>query len=463
VSASTDGAAGWARDAVFYHVYPLGLCGAPASNDFDARPEPRLRVLLGWLDHLVGLGVTALYLGPLFESTAHGYDTADFYHVDRRLGTDDDLRELVRACHDVGIRVILDGVFNHVGRNFWAFRDVRERGVASPYASWFRGLRFDGRSSFGDPFAYGGWAGNFDLVKLEVEEPAVREHLFGAVASWFDDFGIDGLRLDAADVLDHDFLAELAAFVRARRPDAWLVGEVVHGDYNRWAHPGALDSVTNYECYKGLWSSLVDRNYFEIAYALNRQSGDGGLYRDLALYTFADNHDVNRVATSLQKADHLAPLYCLLFTMPGIPSIYYGSEWGIEGRRTPTDDRPLRPALDLATARSMGRCPELAEVIGRLARIRHATPALRHGDYRQLAVSHEQLAFSRELPDGSREGTVIVVLNAADHAAPFDVAATAGARFADALNGGETFLAADGRLRGEVGLCWARILVAQVS
>ncbi len=446
----------WAEDAFFYHVYPLGLCGAPARNDFAAAPEPRLEQLHDWLGHLQALGVNALYLGPVFESTAHGYDTADYYTVDRRLGTRDTLRDLVAHAHARGIRTILDGVFHHVGRDFWAFRDVLANGERSPYRDWFAGLRFDARSPLGDPFAYEGWAGHYDLVKLNLSNPAVREHLFGAVAMWIDELGIDGLRLDAADVLDLGFQRDLAAFCRTRRPDFFLVGEIVHGDYRRWANPETLDSTTNYECFKGLYSSLVDRNYFEIAYALNRQFGPAGVYRGLPLYNFVDNHDQDRIAGRLARREHLYPLYALLFTMPGLPSIYYGSEWAIEGKRVPGDDSPVRPALDLSTAPGLGIEPGLAGWIARLARIRAELPALRRGDYRQLLVEHEQLAFER---DGGGQ-RVIVVLNAADRPARVRFPAPAEGAWTDALDG-SSMSSTSGVLEIELAPFGVRILVGR--
>ena len=246
------------------------------------------------------------------------------------------------------MRLILDGVFNHVGRDFWAFRDLQHNRQSSPYRDWFAGLRFDARSPYGDPFSYEPWNGHYDLVRLNLANPAVREHLFEAIRSWVRDFDIDGLRLDVADCLDLDFLGALHAFCTTLKPDFWLMGEVVHGDYRRWVNPRTLDSVTNYEAYKGLYSSLSEQNYFEIAYALNRQFGPGGLYTGLPLYNFADNHDVDRVASKLLDSAHLYPLYLLLFTMPGVPSIYYGSEWGLKGQRTPHSDSALRPCLDLA-------------------------------------------------------------------------------------------------------------------
>ena len=246
-------------------------------------------------------------------------------------------------------------------------------------AHWFHGLNFNLRSPYGDKFGYEGWNGNYDLVKLNLHSPEVKDHLFQAIRQWVHDFDIDGLRLDVADSLDKQFLHELSVFCHGLRPDFWLMGEVVHGDYNAWANPDMLDSVTNYECYKGLYSSLVDKNYFEIAYSLKRQFGPSGLYRDLKLYNFVDNHDVDRVASSLKNAKHLYPLYCLLFTMPGIPSVYYGSEWGLQARRTSKDDRALRPCLDLKALLANSPQPELPDAIAHLARVRlwNGRPAIR--------------------------------------------------------------------------------------
>ncbi len=450
----------WTTDSIFYHIYPLGFCGAPERNDFTSAPMPRLEKIYEWIPHLRELNVNALYLGPLFESTAHGYDTADYFHVDRRLGTDETLANLVRELHRNGIKVILDGVFNHVGRDFWAFRDLQQNGESSRFRDWFQGVDFFTRSQFGDVFRYEGWNGNFDLVKLSPHSPEVRDHLFHAIRSWVQDFEIDGLRLDVADCLDPQFMRDLSAFCHSLDPNFWLMGEVVHGDYTKWANPAMLDSVTNYEAYKGLYSSLADKNYFEIAYSLKRQFGKGGMYRDLTLYNFADNHDVDRVASSLTNPRHLYPLYCLLFTMPGTPSIYYGSEWGLEGARTPSDDRALRPALSLDQLREKSPQPELPAVLARLASIRLNTSALRHGDYKEVFVASEQFAFSRN----TGNETVIVLLNAAATDSAFDIpiSLSNGTRLVDLLNPADEFRVENGHLLVEnVHPCWARIL--QVS
>ena len=446
----------WSSRAVFYHIYPLGLTGSPARNDFGAPPVDRLDQLTGWLGHIKSLGCNTLYVGPLFESTAHGYDTADYWHLDRRLGTDGTLRRLVDACHGAGLRVVLDGVFNHVGRDFWAFRDVLANGEGSAYRGWFAGLDFAGRSPYGDPFTYEAWSGCFDLVKLDLSNAGVREHLFGAVSSWIRDFDIDGLRLDAADVIDIGFQRDLAAMCRSLKSDFWLFGEVVAGDYRHWAGIGALDSVTNYEAYKGLWSSLVDRNYFEIAWSLNRQFGPDGLYRGMPLYNFADNHDSDRVASKLGDNRLLYPLYLLLFTMPGVPSIYYGSEWGMRAVRAKDDDSPLRPAIASPDGNGPPAEPALAGVIERFAAVRAGSAALRQGVYRQLSVASEQFAFGRT--EGCEE--VVVMLNSADKAVEMAVPAPRDGEWRDMLNG-DTVTASDGTLRAKVYSDWGKVLRAE--
>lgn len=444
----------WARNAFFYHIYPLGCCGAPKQNDFQSAPVMRLEKLYAWLDSIQELGANALYLGPLFESSEHGYDTADYYHVDRRLGDRATLAAFSRELHRRGMRLVLDGVFNHTGRYFWAFRDILANGSHSPYTAWYQNLDFSRRSPYGDPFSYEGWAGHHSLAKLNLANPEVRQHLFGAVEMWVSEFEIDGLRLDAADQIDPDFLAALATHARGLREDFWLMGEMVFGDYRRLLGGSMLDSVTNYEAYKGLFSSHNDRNYFEIAYTLNRQFGEGGIYRDFDLYSFADNHDVDRVASSLKTPAHLYPLYILMFGMPGIPSIYYGSEWGIPGLRSAHSDEALRPALDPGLTGAYPH-PDLAGAIRRLARLRAHNPALRRGDYQQLHVSAEQFAFLR----GDPEQQVVVAVNAAVDAAELNLRLPVREGWLeDVLNPGERFPIQGGEVHLPIAPVWGRIL-----
>jgi glycosidase len=400
----------WVNNSVFYHIYPLGAFGAPRHNDFVSEPVPRLDSMYDLIAHLERLGVNAVYLGPLFESDAHGYDTADYFSVDRRLGTNDTLAAVIRHCHDKGIRVILDGVFNHVGRNFWAFRDVIEKGEGSPFKCWFDGLDFSQRSPYGDRFSYKSWNGNYDLVKLNLHNDEVVRHLLAAVEMWIGEFAIDGLRLDVADCLSFEFMQRLSVFCKSLRQDFWLMGEVVHGDYRRWANPATLDSVTNYECYKGLYSSHVDKNFFEIAWALNRQFGNSGIYKGLNLYNFVDNHDVSRIISSLTQARHLYTVYLLLLTMPGVPSIYYGSESGIEGKKGSGDDWHLRPQFNWREMAVPSSCADLIDFLARLIALRKTSGALKYGDYQQLYVNNEQFAFMRS----TEHERIVVMVNSGE-------------------------------------------------
>ncbi len=403
----------WYDNAIIYHIYPLGFCGAPKFNE-GGEPVRRLEKVIDWIPHLREMNVDAVYFGPVFESVEHGYDTIDYKMIDRRLGDNAMFKEICQKLHENGIRIILDGVFNHVGRKFWAFTDIQQNGQNSRYCSWFQNLNFGGQSPCGDPFWYEGWNGHYNLVKLNLQNPEVCDHLLNAVGYWMDEFQIDGIRFDAADCIDFNFFKRIRHFCKSRKPDFWLMGEIIHGDYNRWANPEMLDSVTNYECYKGIWSSHNDRNLFEIDYSINRQSGaNGGIYRNTNLYTFVDNHDVKRLASTLSDQRHLQSCYTLLYTMPGIPSVYYGSEYGIQGRHENNSDDGLRPCLDLAAMQHENT--QLYQHIVKLGRIYRAYPALRTGSYRTVIIRNRQILFSKEL-DGQ---TVYVAINLDDQ--PFDM------------------------------------------
>ena len=409
--------------------------------------------MIEWIPHLKTLGVNALYIGPVFEASEHGYDTIDYYKIDRRLGDNHAFRTVCEELHKNDIRIVLDGVFNHVGRDFWAFQDVQRLGRHSQYCGWFQNLNFDGQSPMGDPFWYEGWQGHYNLVKLNLKNQDVVNHLLGAVSSWMDEFAIDGLRLDAADCIDPAFFKQLRTFCKQKKHDFWLMGEVIHGDYTRWANPDMLDSVTNYECYKGIYSSHNDKNYFEIAYSLNRQFGAGGIYKNIYTYNFADNHDVNRLMSTLRNEEHSKNVYTLLFTMPGIPSVYYGSEWGVQGVKQNQSDAPLRPCLQLAQAADADG--SLAEHIGRLAALRQALPALRYGDYEQVLVKNEQFVY-RRTADGQ---AVYIALNLAGTQSTVEFAVNSEDTLTDMLNQNSVFSVQHGHASIPVPPCSARILV----
>ena len=414
----------WFKQAVVYQIYPLGLCGAPAEN--DGHLEHRILRLLDWAEHIRALGADTVLLNPVFDSDRHGYDTRDYFHLDPRLGTDDDLAQVCQTFHQAGLRVLLDGVFNHVGRGFWAFRDVQEKRWDSPYKDWFH-LDFGGNTNYNDGFWYEGWEGHNELVKLNLCNPAVVEHQFQAIRSWVKRFDIDGLRLDVAYCLSPDYLRQLRSFTQNLKPDFVLVGETLHGDYNRWMGPELCHSVTNYECYKGLWSSFNSLNLFEIAHSLNRQFGSEQwtLYKGAHLLSFLDNHDVTRIASQLTDPDHLRPAYALMFGMPGVPAVYYGSEWGIRGEKR-DGDAALRPALEKP------EWNDLTDFIAKLASAKRNSPALCHGGYRNVLLTNRQLIFERACP----EERVLVAINA-DHQ-PFHAHFDAGCGQAVDLISGQT-------------------------
>ena len=310
----------WAYNSIFYQIYPIGFCGAPVHNDGVC--VPRIRKLMDWSEYLQTLGVDSILLNPIFESDNHGYDTRDFKTIDCRLGTNEDFIEVCEDLHKHNVKIVLDGVFNHVGRGFWAFKDVQEKKWDSPYKDWFH-ISFDGNSCYNDGFWYEGWEGHFELVKLNLQNPAVVDYLMECVKYWIDEFDIDGLRLDVAYSLDHNFMRRLRSYTQELKPDFALIGEVLFGDYNIIVNDEMLHSCTNYECYKGLYSSFNSMNMFEIAHSLHRQFGSDQwcIYRGKHLMTFVDNHDVTRLASILTNKKHIPLAYGLLMGMPGIPCL----------------------------------------------------------------------------------------------------------------------------------------------
>ena len=436
----------WYEQAVFYHIYPLGLTGAPAENPYG-EPAHRLNGLLPWIGHIREIGCTGLYLGPLFQSLSHGYDTTDYRTVDSRLGTNGDLKNLVAACHSAGIRVILDGVFNHTGRDFFAFRDLKERRENSPYRDWYCNVDFGSGNEYGDGFSYGNWGGYNQLAKLNLRNPQVRDYLLDTVRLWVKEFDIDGLRLDAADVLDFDFMQRLRETADSLKEDFWLMGEVIHGDYTRWVNERTLHAVTNYHLHKALYSAHNDHNYFEIAHTVKRQM-DMGIGQGGQLYNFVDNHDVERICSKLNNRAHFLPLHVLLYTLPGIPSIYYGSEFGIEGKKQRGSDAFLRPCLDLAELKSAPN--PCLEIVTALGRVYGREPALWHGGYRELHLTTAQYAFAR--------GDLIITVNNADSPAAFDLSGTGVYR--GALSG-QTAAAENGRVHIGLAGCGGEIWIPQ--
>lgn len=421
----------WYDEAVFYHIYPLGLCEAPKKNLYEA-PVHRLNTLLPWIDHIREIGCNAIYIGPLFESVGHGYETTDYKKLDSRLGDNSDLANFVSVCHEKGIRVILDGVFNHTGRDFFAFQDIREKRENSQYKDWYCNVNFGGNNEYNDGFSYENWGGYNLLVKLNQHNPAVRDYICDVIRFWVSAFDIDGIRLDAADVLDFEYMKCLRQTANEVKPDFWLMGEVIHGDYSRWVNEGTLHSVTNYHLHKALYSGHNDHNFFEIAHTVKRLYEMGGNNPNgLKLYNFVDNHDVERIYTKLTNKAHFAPVHVLLYTLPGIPSIYYGSEFGIEGKKEQFSDDSLRPALNLEDYKDALETNPCTNLIAKLGEVRSRIPALSYGDYKELILTNRQYAFSRNFEGKS----IVVTVNNDDSDFVMTVPAGNAAEYVGALSG----------------------------
>ncbi len=446
----------WYDEAVFYHIYPLGLAGAPEKNPYG-EPVHRLRNLFPWIDHVKEIGCNAIYIGPLFESEGHGYETTDYKKLDGRLGDNEDLKEFVRLAHERGIRVIFDGVFNHTGRNFFAMQDIRKNRENSPYRDWYQNVNFWGNNEFNDGFSYDNWGGYNIMAKLNQRNPAVQEYICDVIRFWVREFDVDGIRLDAADVLDFGFMRVLRQTANEVKPEFWLMGEVIHGDYVRWVNEGTLHSVTNYHLHKALYSGHNDHNYFEIAHTVKRLYGMGGNRPDgLKLYNFVDNHDVERIYTKLWNKAHFTPVHVLLYTLPGIPSIYYGSEFGIEGKKTYGTDAPLRPCLQLSEYAGYLEKDPRTKLIAALGKIRQGSKALNYGDYQEVLLTNRQYAFSRNA-DGE---TALIAVNNDDAEAGFRLPAGGFTAYVGMLSG-KKIQAVDGWIQVTIAGCSGEVFLPE--
>jgi len=411
----------WYDDAIFYHLYVFSLAGVPFFNDYEG-PDHKLFEVEKWIPHIKQIGCNSVLLSPILKSRSHGYDVTDYFCIDNRVGSNEDFKALVRIFHENGVRVVLDSVFNHCGRDFFAFRELRDGNTG--YASWFAGVDFNRQSPLGDPFTYDTWSGYYELVKFNLKNEEVRDYLLDAARFWIDAFDIDGMRLDSANVLDFDFMRSLRQATTGKKPDFWLMGEVVAGDYAKWVNPDILHSVTNYIIYKSLFSSFNSNNMFELANCLQQAVPNYGS----SLYNFLDNHDQPRIASNINDPVFLSALYTLLFTLPGIPSIYYGSEWGVKGRKENGSDAPLRPYIDISDhpVDSYGLTGHIIKLSG----IRMGSKALRYGGYRQVYLAYQKpFVFERSYEDER----VFIAVNAGGAVEYIDLSDCAGLR--DLLSG----------------------------
>ncbi|GEL95305.1 alpha-amylase family protein [Cellulomonas composti] len=398
--------------AIWWQVYPLGVSGAVGARPPDRPAAPdALRRLVDWLDYARDLGASGLALGPVFASSTHGYDTVDHLAIDPRLGTRADFDELLAQAHARGLGILLDGVFNHVGREHPLFTEALAGG---PEQRLFR-LHRDGAEVTWDCFE-----GHRDLVTLNHDEPAVADLVADVMTAWLD-AGVDGWRLDAAYAVPPAFWAPVLDRVRARHPHAYVVGEVIHGEYAAFVESGHLDAVTQYELWKAIWSSLLDTNLWELAHALGRHDA---LVESFAPWTFVGNHDVTRLATTLDDA-LIGHALVVLLTVAGTPAVYYGDEQAFRGakeERVGGDDavRPPLPATPAGLDPDGWWCYHLhQELIG----LRRRHPWLHRARTRVLVTENTHLLYESSAA-GER---LLVALNLADEPWPLPAEAAGAA------------------------------------
>jgi cyclomaltodextrinase len=422
----------WPHYAIWWQLHPVSFLGAPPTNVTPLPVEHRLARLEPWLDYLVGLGCNGLALGPIFASESHGYDTLDHYRIDPRLGDDEDFARLVGQCQARGVRLLLDGVFNHVGRDFPHFRDVLAYGRASRYANWFR-LDFDSPGKSGDGFDYDSFEGHRSLVALNHAEPEVVEYVGDVMTHWLGR-GADGWRLDAAYAVPRPFWRAVTDRCRREHPRAWFPGEYIHGDYSSAVTEGGLDSVTQYELWKSIWSSLNDRNFFELAWALRRHNGYCAAMSPL---TFVGNHDVTRISTRLTDERHLAHALAVMFTIGGIPTVYAGDEQAFRGTKyeRADGDAEIRPAFP--PEGPAGLAPFGAPVYRLhqdLIGLRRRHPWLASAQTEMLHLANSALAY--RIADPGSGAALVVLLNVADQPFSFPLDLSQGRQVLG--SGGET-------------------------
>lgn len=376
---------GWSDDTIWWAVYPLGFLGASTRPADGRRPlEHRLPALEGWFDYLLSIGCNGLALGPIFESVSHGYDTLDHFRVDPRLGDEDDLAHLVAACHERGIRVALDGVFNHVSAAHPALLAALSGGPGSPTADMFH---IDWSTN---PPTRLNFEGSDDLVRLNHDSPAVRELVTRVMNHWLE-FGVDAWRLDAAYAVPPSFWAPVLAEVRASHPRAFVWGEVIHGDYARIVADSTMDSLTEYELWKAIWSSLAAENFYELDWTLARHNG---FVEDFVPMTFLGNHDTTRIASRVGDAKAVLAAVVLL-TVGGIPSIYYGDEQGFHGVKydRPWGDDEVRPAMPAGPGELSGLGAGMLRRHQQLISIRRRNPWLVRARTTVTQLANDHLVY----------------------------------------------------------------------
>lgn len=407
----------WVQDAVFYQIFPDRFANGDTRNDpRDLKPwgsPPTqhgfqggdLRGIINRLDYLMDLGVNALYLNPIFLSTStHRYNTLDYYQIDPRLGSMADFRALLDAAHDNDLRVVLDGVFNHSGRGFFAFNDLLENQENSVYRDWYHVKRFPVDAyTAGDADSYLGWWGLKSLPKFNTTNPDVRKYLLRVARYWIEQ-GIDGWRLDVPNEIDDDsFWAEFRETVKSANPEAYLMGEIWTAD-PRWVGDTHFDGLMHYPLRETILEFL-NGSFMTAAQFADKVEGYLKLYprqNVYAMYLPLGSHDTERLMTVLKDLRKVRLAFAFQFAYPGSPAIYYGDEVGLQGGKDP-DCRRAFPTDPAAWNNDLRKWVQL------LATLRRRLTPLRRGEFHRLFLEDKRrvYAFARSL---GREH-VLVALN----------------------------------------------------
>ncbi|NVM55452.1 MAG: hypothetical protein HWN66_17225 [Candidatus Helarchaeota archaeon] len=451
----------WAKRGIFYHIYPLGFLDAPKHNTDETATVNRLANIREYYEYFKKLGIDVIQFGPLFESVSHGYDTIDYMKIDHRLGTNELFKEIVSELHDLGIKVILDGVFNHVSREFDSFKDIQQYKEQSWRKHWHF-IDFSKNSPYSDGFNYKNWEGHYELVKLNLNEKDVRDYIFSVVSYWLKEVDIDGWRLDVAYKIPSGFWREFRIVCKSIKPDCFLVGEMIHGPYTKWIGPELLDAGTGYQVYKSIWSAFNSNNMHELKAVLERSfHSEWGLFKNTALLNFLSNHDTTRIRSILADDRYLFPVFIFLLTTNGIPIIYYGDEIGMYGEKQKDSDDDLRKPMPKVGAPWPPNSEAIYKHVQKLIEIRKNNHALIYGNLTPVYVEANILAFIRR----SSAQTVLVIINNLQQPLskriPLWNQNLNGSKFIELIDQGgpREFVVEDNHFHSELYPCWGRILL----
>ncbi len=399
----------WSKQAIIYHIYPFGFFGAPENGKDDSQVVNRLEKIRDYYSHFQQLGINVIQFGPLFESEKHGYDTIDYMKIDHRLGTNELFKEIVKELHQRNIKVIVDGVFNHVGRGFSSFKDVQQYREKSWRKHWHI-INFNGDSPYHDGFDYTNWEGHYELVKLNLDERDVKDYIFSVASFWLKEMNIDGWRLDVAYKISAEFWKRFRAVCKTSERDCFLIGEMIHGPYTKWVGPELLDAGTSYQVHKSIWSAFNSDNMHELKAVLEQSfHPKWGWHKDICLMNFLGNHDTTRIRSRLKNDNYLFPAYLFLFTTNGIPKIYYGDEVGFRGVKKDHSDSEVRQKMSPDPCKWPDRWEEILNHVKRCINLRKSHHALQYGNLISLFADNDTLAFLRR----SSQETLLIVLSKA--------------------------------------------------